>query len=153
VPNDRIAPTRRGVLTWDIVLAAWVLACVVLGVWTASSIQRLEPVGDTLLVSSRALTETADGFDRIRNIPLIGGNIGDIGDRIRQIARSARESGVETRRSVDQLSVALPIAIVVVAVVPPLVAYLAVRRRWMHEIRVTEMARDSTPASPFEVAR
>ena len=136
------AQTRRGVLTWDVALALWVLGCVALGFWTASSVRRLEPVGDTLLVSSRALSDAADAFDRLSLIPLVGGSIGDVGDRIEQVARSARQSGLETRRSVDQIAVSLPLAIVIVAVVPPLVAYLAVRRRWMLGIRASESARD-----------
>ena len=130
-------------LAWDVALALWVLGCVALGFWTASSVRRLEPVGDTLLVSSRALAEASEAIDGIREIPLVGGSIGDVGDRIAEIARSARESGQETRRSVDEIALSLPVAIVIVAIVPPLVAYLAVRRRWLREIRATEAARDA----------
>jgi len=145
--------TRRGVLGWDLALAAWVLACVALGVWTASSVRRLEPEGDTLLVSSRALTEASEAFDRLRNVPLVGGSIGDVGERVDEIARSARESGLETRRSVDEIAMSLPIAIVVVAVVPPLVAYLAVRRRWMRDIRERESSGETAASRDLVGAR
>jgi hypothetical protein len=150
--SRRTAQTRRGVLGWDIALALWVVGCVALGFWTAASVRRLEPVGDTLLVSSRALSQASDAFDRIRGIPLVGGSIGDVGDRIREISRSAHNSGVETRRSVQQISLTLPLAIVVVAVVPPLVAYLAVRRRWTRDLR-SQAPHDVPAARTWEVAR
>ena len=115
-------------------MALWVAGCIALALWTASSVRRLEPVGDTLIVSSRALEEASSALDSIRSVPFVGADIGEVGDRIREVARSARESGLETRAAVDEVSMTLGIAIVVVAVVPPLVAYVAVRRRWTREL-------------------
>lgn len=121
-------------------MALWIVGCIALAIWTASSVRRLEPVGDTLMVSSRALGEASDALDSIRDVPFIGADIGNVGDRIDEVARSARESAVETRTAIDQVSMTLAIAIVVVAIVPPLVAYVVVRRRWTRERAPTDGA-------------
>jgi len=93
--------TRRGILGWDIAMVLWVAGCIALALWTSSSVRRLEPVGDTLIVSSRALSEASAALNSIRDVPVIGADIGNVGYRIEQVARSAHESGVETRCLID----------------------------------------------------
>jgi len=125
--NDR----RRSVLRWDIAVSLWVIACLGLAIWTAVSVHRLDPVGETLIVSSDALDEVSSALDQITNIPFVGDDIAKVGQRISDTARSARASGLEARSAIDSVAITLAIAIFAVAVIPPVVAYLAVRSTWM----------------------
>jgi hypothetical protein len=67
---------------WDGAVARWIAACTGLAVWTGISVHRLEPVGETLLVSSRALDETATAIDRLSTVPFVGDALADVGGRI-----------------------------------------------------------------------
>jgi hypothetical protein len=125
--NDR----RRSVLRWDIAVSAWVIACLGLAIWTAVSVHRLDPVGQTLIVSSDALDEVSSALDKLTNIPFVGDDIARVTQRISDTAKSARASGVEARSSIDSMAITLSIALFAIAVIPPVVAYLAVRSRWV----------------------
>ena len=120
----------RRVRGWDIAIALWIVGCILLAVWIAVSVRRLEPVGDTLVVSSRALEETSAALDTIKDVPFVGDEVTRVSQRIDETARSARESGLEARAAIDSVSITLAVAVLAVAVVPPLAGYLFARRRW-----------------------
>jgi len=111
-------------------MALWIVGCILLALWIAASVRRLEPVGDTLVVSSRALEETSAALDTIKDVPFVGDDVARVSERIDETARSARASGLEARAAIDSVSITLAIAVLAVAVVPPLAGYLFVRRRW-----------------------
>jgi hypothetical protein len=112
---------------WDIAVGVWCVSCVVLSLWTGFAVHRVKTVGDTLLVSSRALETTAAAVHRLAGVPFVGDDLSSLGDQIAQTADSARASGREARASIDSVAITLAVAILVVAVVPPLVVYLALR--------------------------
>jgi hypothetical protein len=121
--------TRAPVAAWDVIVAAWSIASLALAVFTGVEVSRLTDIGDTLVVSSRALDSTATAIDRLKNVPFVGSDLGRVADQIAATADSARANGASSRDTIDRVAVLLAIAIFVIAVVPPVVAYLAVRRR------------------------
>jgi hypothetical protein len=125
--TDGTAPARVGV--WDTAVAVWVLACLGLAIYTGVEVSRLTDIGDTLVVSSRALDSTAAAMQRLESVPFVGSNLGELAKQISQTADSARASGASSRATIDRVAMLLAFAIFVIAVVPPVVAYLAVRRR------------------------
>jgi hypothetical protein len=118
-----------GTAPWDVAVVAWTVACLALAVYTGVEISHLTDVSDTLVVSSRALDSTAAAVDRLKDVPLVGGNLGSIAAQISNTANSARASGASSRATIDRVALLLAIAIFAIGVVPPVVAYLAVRRR------------------------
>jgi hypothetical protein len=119
----------RRVATWDAVVGAWSVTCLALAVFTGVEVSRLTDVSDTLVVSSRALDSTSAALDRLKGVPFVGSDLGRIAHQISQTAESARTSGASSRATIDRVAIVLAVAIFAIAVVPPLVAYLAVRRR------------------------
>ena len=119
--------SRASVRVWDAVLVVWVAACCGLAVWTAVEIKGLTDISDTLESSGRALETTATGLDRIGDIPFVGGQVSEVVDRLRETADSARANAASTRTTIDRISLLIGATIVVIAVIPPVVAYLAVR--------------------------
>lgn len=112
---------------WDAALLVWAVACCGLAVWTGVEIHALTDISDTLETSGRALDTTATGLDRVGDVPFVGAQISEVVDRLRETAESARVNAESTRATIDRIAVLIGVAIVTIAVVPPLVAYLAVR--------------------------
>jgi hypothetical protein len=125
----RTEPGLARVGMWDAAVGAWVVACLALAVYTGVEVSRLTDIGDTLVVSSRALDSTAAAMERLKSVPFVGSNLGELAGQISRTADSARASGASSRATIDRVAVLLAIAIFVIAVVPPVVAYLTVRRR------------------------
>ena len=117
------------VAVWDVAVAAWSVACLALAVYTGLQVGQLTDIGDTLVVSSRALDSTATAIERLKDVPFVGSDLGHVAEQIAQTADSARASGASSRATIDRVAVLLAVAIFLIAVVPPVVAYLAVRRR------------------------
>jgi hypothetical protein len=121
-----LAPRVRA---WDVAVTVWCVACLGLALYTGVEVSRLTDVGDTLVVSSRALDSTATAIRRLEDVPFVGSDLGRLAGQIEATADSARASGASSRETIDRVAVLLAVAIVVIADVPPVVAYLTVRRR------------------------
>jgi len=122
---------------WDAAVTAWVVACLALAVFTGVEVGHLNDVADTLVVSSRALDTTASAIGRLKDVPFVGQDVGKIADQIARTAESARRSGASSRTTIDRVAILLAFAIFIIAVVPPVVAYVAVRRRLVANAGVT----------------
>ena len=119
--------SAASVHVWDAALVVWAIACCALAVWTGTEVHGLTDISDTLESSGRALETTATGLDRVADVPFVGAQISEVVHRLRETAESARSNAVSTRATIDRIAVLIAVAIVTIAVVPPVVAYLAVR--------------------------
>lgn len=129
---------RRRIRRWDLAIIVWVAVCLALAVWTGIEVANLRSLTGTLESSSSALQTTGDALARLQGAPLVGDDIGEVAARINETARSARVQAVRTKTTIGQLAILIALAIVVISVIPPVVAYLAVRRAWLsgaHSIR------------------
>jgi Ca2+/Na+ antiporter len=117
---------RASVRRWDIALAVWAIVCAALALTTANEIHSLSRLSDTLTRASRAIDTTASGLDRIADIPIVGTDISAVVTRLRETSESALANARETSNS-DVVATLVGVAIVLIAVVPATVAYLAVR--------------------------
>lgn len=116
---------------WSVFVRIWVVVSVGLAVWTGASLWRLQDLSDTIAGSAKALTSAAEGLDGLRELPVIGEDIGVLSDRIEEAARSAGESGRSSRESIALVAILVPTLIVMVAVVPPIAISRTVRRVWL----------------------
>jgi Na+/serine symporter len=120
---------RSRTAAWDAAVAAWVVGCLALAAYTGVEVSHLNDIGHTLVVSSRALDATAAAVERFKDVPFVGGDLGSIAAQISHTAESARASAASSRDTIDRVAILIAVAIFVIAVVPPVVAYIAVRRR------------------------
>jgi hypothetical protein len=121
------AARRASVRRWDIALAVWAIVCAALALRTAIEIHSLSRLSDTLTRASRAIDINATGLDRIADIPIVGPDISAVVTRLRETSESALANARETSNRIDVVATLVGVAIVLVAVVRPTVAYLAVR--------------------------
>jgi hypothetical protein len=122
---------------WDAAVVAWTVACLALAVFTGVEVSHLNDIGDTLAVSGRALDSTAQALERFKDVPFVGQDVGSLAQQISRTADSARASANSSRDTIDRVAILLAVAIFVIAVVPPVVAYVAVRRRLVELRRST----------------
>jgi hypothetical protein len=115
------------VRVWDAALVVWIVVCCALALWTGLQVHALTDISDTLDSSGRAVEATATGLDRVADVPFVGGQVSEVVARLRDTAESARANAAATRTTIDRIAVLIAITIVVIAVVPPVVAYLAAR--------------------------
>ncbi len=115
---------------WDLAVACWIVVCLGLAGWVGVEVTNLRSLTETLVSSSRALEATSAALGQLEGTPLVGDDIGAIAQRLDETAMSARTQAAGARTTINRLAVLIAVAIVVIAVVPPLVAYLAVRRTW-----------------------
>jgi len=111
----------------DAVVAAWVALWIVCGISVAREVQGLTKLSQTVVRAGTALDKTGQAVAGLRSLPLVGGRIGTVEDEARAAARSAKRSGRESRKNIENLSVLLGIAIAVAPSVPALALYLPFR--------------------------
>lgn len=121
---------RARIRRWDLAVGTWVAASLALAVWTGVEIASLRSLTDTLSTSSQALTTTADALASLDGVPVVGDDIGNVAGRIRETASSAARSAADGRRTIGQLAGLVAVAIFTLSTVPPVVAYLTIRRSW-----------------------
>ncbi len=123
--SDREWADRRR--RWDWAIGVWAVACAGLAIWTALELANLTEVSDTLERSSHALETTASALSALRNVPVVGEDVGRLADQVKQTATSAQASSDSSRRSIRIVAILLPVMILLAATLPTLVAFLAIR--------------------------
>jgi len=140
--------SRRTVRFLDALLIVWTLAWLAIGIWVAIDVHHLGRLSDTLGSAAGALHQTFQGLGVLAHIPLVGGNLGSLVNKINATATSASANAATSKTSVDQLAYLLGVVIVVIPAVPALAVYLpfrigrmresrAVRRSWRAQTAMT----------------
>lgn len=131
-----VAPASLRLL--DAVALAWCTAWVVLGLWVGSEIWQLARLGDTLARSGSALDSSGRALQELRDIPIIGGTPGRIGDEVRRTAGEVVAQGREAQSGTQRLAALLGLTVAVLPLTPVLL-YLPLR---LHARRDRSQVRD-----------
>src|SRR5918994_2477460 len=132
----------RSLLVADVLVVAWTIVWIALGVVVVREVRQLEDLSETVVTAGEALDQTGDGLrgtsDGLREVrralqiveslPFVGREIeenlegaaqelDDIAAEVEETARSAEASGRASKESADDLSIVLGLA---VALVPTL---------------------------------
>jgi len=129
----RGARGRRIVRLLDAAFLVWALLWLGAGVLVARDLYRLRQVSDTLDSSAQALDRTGQALHKLDSIPLIGGDIGQVGNRVEDAAVQTRESARRSRASITELSWLLGFCIVLIPAVPAAAVWVPYRLRRRHE--------------------
>ncbi len=110
----------------DSAVLLWCAFWVAVGVWVGHEIWQLSHLGQTLSSSGRAIDDTGRALQELRNLPLVGGRTGALGDDVRATARDVVVQGRTAETSTRRLAVLLGITTGLVPLVPA-AAYVPVR--------------------------
>lgn len=108
----------------DGLVAAWVVAWLVTGVIAVLEIRDLRSLSDTLAESGTAIDTAGSALETLGAVPIIGDGPERLGEQVRSTAAEVQVSALETKDSLENLSVALGLAIAFIPTVPLLSVYV-----------------------------
>lgn len=111
----------------DALVAAWVALWIGVGVWTGVTVHGLTKISDTSIEAGDAVSQAGQLLSLGDAIPIFGPQLDAQARRIRELGDSARESGEQSKTSIERLSWLLGVAIAVVPSAPLLALYVPAR--------------------------
>jgi hypothetical protein len=111
----------------NVILAAWTVLWVVVGVVVWHEVRGLRPLATTVGVAGSSLDDTARVVRSFSQVPVVGGSLGSVADDAERTAASAKRSARQGRSSIDRLAVILGIAVPAVAILPVALAFFLLR--------------------------
>jgi hypothetical protein len=142
-------PGVRLIRLLDLAVVVWTIAWIVLAIAVAREVRDLRQLSDTVIVAGVAVEETGDLVASLRDVPFVGGRVGEVAERVREAGASARLSGRASRDSTNDLSVLLGMSIGLVPTLPLLGLYAPLRLAWARERRAIRRALATGPAQSF----
>jgi hypothetical protein len=142
----------RSVLVADLVVAAWAIVWIALGIVVVREVRQLNELNETVVTAGQALDQTGDGLrgtsqglrevhralQVVESLPFVGREIEEnlqgaadtldgIAREVEETARSAQVSGRASKESTEDLSVILGLAVGLVPTLTLLAAYAPFR--------------------------
>ncbi|MFG2104808.1 hypothetical protein ACGFJ5_29875 [Micromonospora echinaurantiaca] len=128
---DRFPIAVRQLIT-DLLVVAWVYAAVRGALWLHDLVQKLAVPGQKLEGAGGGLADNlAEAGGKVGRLPLVGDELTAPFERAAGAARSLAEAGRDQQELVDQLALALAVAVLVFPLALVLFGWLPLRVRWM----------------------
>ncbi|PZF87092.1 hypothetical protein [Micromonospora deserti] len=128
---DRFPTAVRQLIT-DLLVVAWVYGAVRGALWLHDLVQQLAVPGRKLEEAGGGLADNlAEAGGKVGRVPLAGDELTAPFERAAGAARSLAEAGRDQQELVDQLALALTVAVLVVPLGLVLFGWLPLRVRWM----------------------
>jgi len=108
----------------DVFVVAWVVAWAFAGIAIGRQIQGLADVTDSARDAGLATQRAGDAIDRLKDLPLVGGAVGDSAATIREAGQTAIDGAERGRTRVRRLGLIVGGLIAVVPSLPLLWLYL-----------------------------
>lgn len=124
----------------DVAVVLWVAGWIVLAVLVGREVRELRELSDTVVLAGVAVEDTGELLATLDNVPLIGGQVGDVAQEVQEAGASARQSGRESRDSTEDLSVLLALSIGLIPTLPLLGLYAPLRIAWTRDVRSVHRA-------------
>lgn len=137
-----VRASRRLTIVVDVVLAAWVAAWIVIGVLVAQEVRGLRQLSTTVSLAGGALRQTGELLGNLERVPFVGGEVGDLAQRVEQTGRSAQTSARASRGSVQDLSILLGVSIALIPSIPLLALWVPLRIGWHRDRQTVRRALD-----------
>lgn len=129
----------------DAAAVVWVAAWIVLALLVGREVRNLRELSDTVVVAGVAVEETGDLLGSLGSVPLVGGQVAGVAERVREAGRSAQASGRDSRGSTGDLSLLLALSIGLIPTLPLLGLYAPLRIAWTREARAVRRALAASP--------
>ncbi|MFY1595727.1 hypothetical protein [Micromonospora sp. WMMD737] len=128
---DRFPTAVRQLIT-DLLVVAWVYGAIRGALWLHDLVQKLAVPGQKLEGAGGGLADNlADAGGKVGRVPLVGDELTAPFERAATAARSLAEAGRDQQELVDQLALALAVAVLVFPLGLVFFGWLPLRVRWM----------------------
>lgn len=137
--------------TLDVVVLAWVIAWIGMGIYVGRDIRELRQVPRTATATGHALDDVSRSLQGLTNLPIVGSRVAPLADRAQGEARSIEVASQATDESIRELSVLLGVAVALAPTVPLLALFVPLRISQEREARAFRRAvRQKTDDPVFE---
>ncbi|SCG14779.1 hypothetical protein GA0070610_0994 [Micromonospora echinofusca] len=128
---DRFPTAVRQLIT-DLLVVVWVYGAIRGALWLHDLVQKLAVPGQKLEGAGGGLADNlADAGGKVGRVPLVGDELTAPFERAATAARGLAEAGRDQQELVDQLALALAVAVLVFPLGLVLFGWLPLRVRWM----------------------
>ncbi|MFG1776953.1 hypothetical protein ACGFIR_29910 [Micromonospora sp. NPDC049051] len=128
---DRFPTAVRQLIT-DLLVVAWVYGAIRGALWLHDLVQKLAVPGQKLEGAGGGLADNlAEAGGKVGRVPLVGDELTAPFERAATAARSLADAGRDQQELVDQLALALAVAVLVFPLGLVLFGWLPLRVRWM----------------------
>ncbi|MFQ5967702.1 MAG: hypothetical protein ACE5MI_08835 [Acidimicrobiia bacterium] len=135
--------SHQTVRTVDLLVAVWVVVCILLGYFVAQRVNELGSLGDGLVSVGTAISEVAAGLGNVADIPFVGGGLETVIEQIDGIGQAAVDRGEEGKSAVLRLAVGIGLLFTLVPTLPVLVVWVPLRTLWERDRREIRLALES----------
>jgi hypothetical protein len=142
------SPSVRLIRALDVALVLWIGAWIAIAVMLGLRVRGLADLSDTITDAGRSVLVGARELKALREIPIIGPELADVGASLERAGTETVERGRGTRRDIESLSFLLTIAVGIAPTVPLLSLYLPLRWARIQEVRTIRRAMDESRDDP-----
>lgn len=126
-------PSGRALVVADLLVVAWVLLWVALGLAVADAVRQLTGITDGFASIAGALGDAAAAVDGI-DLPLVGGGLDQAAGSLREAGRDVAVSGEAGETTIERTANVLGAAVALVPSLPLVVGYLPPRLSRTREV-------------------
>ena len=119
--------THQRIVALDFLVIAWVLFCLMLGMAVTKRINHLGALGDGLVSAGDSVSGVGDWIAGLQDIPLIGGSIGAVADKVDDLGTATAQQGVNGKEAVWKAALGIGILLTLLPTLPILAVWIPVR--------------------------
>jgi hypothetical protein len=142
--------SARGIKVLDVVLIAYAVIWLVAGVVIGIDIRRQAELSDQVTRVGVALGDVGKSLQVVGGLPLVGGSISSLADRVAQAGADVQRSGSDSRQSLERMGVLVGVAFVAIPLMLMLSIYVPLRLAWRREVRAVRAALQSADAASLD---
>lgn len=133
-------PSARTVRTLDVVIVAYLVVWVVLGLVLGRDIARQVDLADQVVRVGATLRVSGEGFEALSAIPFVGSDIGAVAGRVVEAGTEVEESGRRSADAIREMSVLVALALALLPTLVLVPVYLPMRLAWRHDVAAVREA-------------
>lgn len=135
--------SHRTSRTIDVILVLWLLVWCAIGYTLGRTVNELSGLSDGVIGAGEGVSDAAGALGDFADVPLIGGGIDAIADRIDAIGQGTVQKGEASKEAIFNVSLLIGLVIALGPTVPLLAVWLVIRAPLAHERRRIGKALDA----------
>lgn len=118
---------QRSIVVIDVLIVAWTVMWVVLGIAVGTFVDRLGAVGEGLEDAGHAIGRAADAVGDLSGVPVVGEGFGVVASEIHDVSRETADRGRAVEADVNTLAVMIGASLALAPTLPILVLWVPMR--------------------------
>ncbi len=127
-------PGGAGILIVDLAVVAWVVIAILVGIAVADAVKELTALSESVSNAGRAIEGSGSAIGSLRDLPLVGGQIGDAAEGVQGAGRGVVDEGRAAGVTIERVANLLGLVVALLPILPALALYLPPRLARASEI-------------------